>query len=671
MELSTNLRFASSADRTTEDKYDSKYPYERVADAQGNALPVARDYAQSYKDTAGAGYLLDWNYYPLDERKPNRKNAYTDYQLNLGLSYKINSFLKWSINYQYTRNVQQIYSERGVDRYSTRKVINEFSQLNHTTGTVYRPFPLGAILSTSDINTTGHFGRTQLSFHHNTGWHGISAELGYEMRSTEYWNNSKTLYGYNASTASDIPVNHLVDYPQFVTGSTRNIPINSFQDGTSNRYLSYFSTFGYDFKGRYIFNASARSDASNIFGVKSNQKKVPLWSVGAGWMIHKERFYNISWLPTLELRITNGYLGNVDKTVSAVTAASAPLVGSDGVPFVIIQNPPNPALRWEKMNTWNIGLEFSTRNKIIAGTIEWFHKNGVDQIGSSPIAPQTGLLTFRGNTANFVGQGIDIVLNTKNIEGAFSWNTNFFFNLAKDKVTKYLLRQTSPRIYVSNNQQSPMEGKPVNALFSYPWAGLDNEGMPQGWLDGKITKDYSAITSNKDFSQLIYHGSGRPTISGGFRNTISYGAWELSTSIIYKMGYYFRRPVLKNSYLFSTTGVVYKSPDYAKRWQKPGDELITDVPAAIYPVTTNWESFYDYSSVTVEKGDHIRLQNIRLQFNPRLKGSVAKLMRSLVVSGMANNLGILWRANNKGLDPDNPRSYPDPISYSLNLVATF
>jgi len=37
----------------------------------------------------------------------------------------------------------------------------------------------------------------------------------------------------------------------------------------------------------------------------------------------------------------------------------------------------------------------------------------------------------------------------------------------------------------------------------------------------------------------------------------------------------------------------------------------------------------------------------------------------------AANLGIIWRANRRGLDPDNPEAIPLQKNYSLGLRASF
>src|SRR3546814_5997895 len=89
-------------------------------------------------------------------------------------------------------------------------------------------------------------------------------------------------------------------------------------------------------------------------------------------------------------------------------------------------------------------------------------------------------------------------------------------------------------------------------------------------------------------------------------NTFTYRGISLSINLMYKFGYSFRRASLNYSTLFSAYN---GHGDFANRWQQPGDETHTNVPAMRYPVNSSRETFYSRSSVLVERGDHIRLQD--------------------------------------------------------------
>jgi hypothetical protein len=166
---------------------------------------------------------------------------------------------------------------------------------------------------------------------------------------------------------------------------------------------------------------------------------------------------------------------------------------------------------------------------------------------------------------------------------------------------------------------------------------------------------------------MQFEGSSRPTTFGSLRNNFSYQSLSLSVNINYKLNYYFR----KSTYTSSGLG---ENEDYYSRWQKPGDELKTNVPSVQYPpYTTDRDLFYAYSSALIDKGDHIRLQDISLSYDFDRSAKNRLPFKHLQVYGYINNVAILWRANHDGLDPDLStnftNSYSLPRTFSLGVKA--
>jgi hypothetical protein len=268
------------------------------------------------------------------------------------------------------------------------------------------------------------------------------------------------------------------------------------------------------------------------------------------------------------------------------------------------------------------------------------------------LAPQTGVSTFKGNTADTKGNGVDITLNSRNLDGTFKWYTNFLFSYTKDVVTKYLLTSTNTASdYLTASYSSiPTVGKPLYGIYSYKWGGLDPQtGGPQGYLNGQLSKDYASIIAAATPQNLIYNGSARPTMFGSLRNTFSYKRFSLSANISYRLGYYVRRASVQYATVLSGLG---GHGDYELRWQKPGDEAFTQVPSIPATIDNNRDSFYAFSSVLVEKGDNVRLQDFRISYN-LTKADIKRLpFRSVQIYSYAANLGILWKAAKNKLDPD-------------------
>ncbi|WP_170123327.1 SusC/RagA family TonB-linked outer membrane protein [Pedobacter nutrimenti] len=671
MELSTDISFTRSIARSNTGGYAITYPYVQLADQNGKALPVSTFYSQVAKDKYLNSGLLDWNYYPLNERLvQNSKTQMSNYRLNLGLNYKIiPKTLNLEFLYQYQRGMDDFESIKDLDSYSTRNLINTYSQIDPITGVITRPVPLGAVANFSSSNSKNNTGRLQLNFQKILkNDHEIDALIGTELKDYTEFSRLIRLYGYQTSTATDVMVDYFRDFPFLLEKRSGKIEKYGSQGGSTDRFVSYYANIGYRYKNKYGFSASARKDESNLFGVDANLKGVPLYSLGVSWNAHKESFYPFQFLPYLRLRLTNGYNGNLSKNLSAyVTASAEPSDGIYNLPFQYIVNPPNPNLSWEKVRVNNAALDFGLKDNMITGTIEYYTKKGTNLIGNSPIAPQSGVVKFTGNSASILTKGIDLALNSINLKGTLGWTTNFLLSYVKDKVIEYKVQQAVSSNYVTLNYNAPMLGKPYSALFSYRWAGLDNLGNPQGYFNGQISKDYAGIQNTSNLNNLVYHGPASPIVFGSFRNNFFYKGFELSVNLVYKMGYYFRR----GSFVGDLS---YKQADYALRWQKPGDEYSTNVPSLIYPIDGSRERFYGGSEILVEKGDHIRLQDLKMSYTFNIQ-KLKSVFSNLKLYFYASNLGaILWRANKLGLDPDytgfGGYSVASPRSYAIGLSAS-
>lgn len=661
LELFTNFFYTNSRSQTVP-QFSANLPYDQLADDAGMPLPVARNLRLEYARSAGDGRLLNWMYVPLEELRAGyskTRGQANDYRLNMSLGYSLSKDLKASALYSYEKGAQDRYTFHASESFYARNLINTYTQLDAATGELSYGIPMGAIRSQSSADSRSYNARLQLNYSHEWDAHAVHALGGAEIKEYRNTLGSLNLYGYNPETATNqnAAINYAVEYPWFYGYNTSRVSTGISQSGNTDRFLSYYANASYTYKRRYVLSLSARRDESNLFGVKSNQKGVPLWSAGLSWDLAGEGFYDWKALPQLRLRATYGFTGNVDRSLSAyLTARAGTLSQIYNSYYTEIVNPPNPSLRWEKVENVNAGVDFGTRNNRLSGSLEYWRKKGLDLIGNSPIAPQTGFELFTGNSANTLSQGVDMALHAVLLRRRLGWTANLLYNYSHNRVTKYLVSNGTNLNVVSANYANPLEGYPFYALFSFRYAGLDAEGDPQGYLDGELSKDYNAIMNSLDRSQLRYLGSAVPSSFGSLRNTISYKALELSFNISYKLGYYFRRSSLNNSSIYAIGGNGYQQADYDKRWQKSGDERHTNVPALRYPDDGYRTMLYTYSEALVEKGDHVRLQDLRLAWN--MKHPRGLPFSTVQIYSYANNIGLLYRANKAGLDPDYPSGLP-------------
>lgn len=682
LELSLDFQYTQQNTKSGKSGYGEirvgqwQTPYLSFGANNGNPSTVANFYRQSYIDTAGGGKLLDWSYYPLEDWKHNRTKAnQQDFLSNIGVRYTI--FKGFSIDIKYSYERQNLNQEHLQDLQSfyARDIINRFSEIDPFSGTVNYIVPLGSILGVTNGVLESQKLRGQINYDNSWKKHNISAIAGGELNQTHTTGDNNILFGYNENTLAASNVDLVNPYPNFINGSYGYIPGGASLTDQLSRFVSIYALGAYTYSKKYTFSVSGRRDASNLFGVSTNNKWNPLWSAGVGWDISNESFYKSSCFTFLKLRATYGFTGNADPRRSGVTT----LVLNSGIPptnFPIsrVDQFANPELRWEKVKTINIGLDFQTKHQVLSGSIEYYYKRGIDLLGNAPVDPTAGLngmSTLIKNVASMEGNGIDVTINSKNIDNDFKWNTSFLFNWNTSKTTDYYLDSNlrSGSFISDGSIINPVVGQPLYSIVAFKWAGLDVNGNPQGYWDKQVSTDYDNIFLNTRKEELIYK-SALPTVFGSLINTFTYKGFSLSANIGYRLGYYFKKPTLYYSALFNN-GSVIGTADYSKRWKNPGDERTTNVPSMVYPANNNRDAFYSNSEINTLKADNIRLHYINLGYDIT-KDTWKKIpLQSIQLYVNASNLGIIWKANNENIDPDFISTPQGGKTFAIGLRANF
>mgnify|MGYP001127303550 CR=1 FL=1 len=670
----TQSQFLSGMPSYNSLKVGSKYvPYLQLADENGNAMPVSTSYRAGYVDSAGAGKLLDWKYYPMEDWKHNSATTNLNELIaNVGLQYKLSK--SFQLNVQYQNQKQQSVTDQlqDVQSFAARNLINIFSGVNN--GVVTYNVPKGGILNSSTFTTNSYNFRGSVNFSHQWKEHSLYGIAGWELQQSENKSVGSTLYGYNEDPLSSTTLDYQNSYPLYF-GGTGYIPASSGMSHTLNRFVSAFGNVSYTLKQRYIFSLSGRRDAANIFGLAINEKWKPLWSGGFAWDIAKENFYKPKWLPALKFRITYGHSGNINQFNSALPVLNyydpKPSYNYYNAGRILSLN--NPDLRWEQVGTFNTGFDFSTKDNLLSGSIEYYVKRGTDLYGLSDYDYTAWGLsaTLNKNVANMIGHGLELNLSTRNVRGKVNWTSNFIFNYYTDKVTKYYF----PKGIINNAPTSgvtitPVIGNPVFSILSYPFAGLDDAGNPQGYLDGKKSIDYNKIINTAPVTpnSLVYSGPASPQFFGFLGNEFIYKNLSLTVNVAYKLHYYFRRATINYDALFNQ-GI--GNGDFSKRWQKPGDEKTTTVPSMVYPNNSRRDYFYGYSTATVSRADNIRIQFINLSYSVGRARSEERFFQKIQLYLNAANLGIIWKAYKGNIDPDYPASLKPPKSFTIGLRGNF
>ena len=281
-------------------------------------------------------------------------------------------------------------------------------------------------------------------------------------------------------------------------------------------------------------------------------------------------------------------------------------------------------------------------------------------LGNIQLDPTLGFDGGYINGANMWNKGVEMQLNAKVLEWHdFQWFANFVFGYNKNKITKNAILDSNPAYNLTHGLTEFMAGYPREALWSYRWAGLDENGNP-------LTYDAEGNKTDVPVAESVEcNGSYRPKYSGSLSTDFKYKNLTLMFSFIYNFGHVFRV-----AYPTMDAGSVAKgssanlSAFVGKRWRKPGDEAITDIPSIRTKDYKNNDraSLAVYSSNSVRKGDFIRLREITLNYElPQLLVKKSPFAR-VSLTAQANTVWM-WTKNKEGFDPE----AVDPVSGKLGL----
>lgn len=432
---------------------------------------------------------------------------------------------------------------------------------------------------------------------------------------------------------------------------------------TLARSLAFFGNATYSYKGKYTLNGTLRYEGSNQLGKSRNARWLPTWNISGLWAVHDEDFFN-SLRPALStLRLKTSYSLTADRgpaSNSAVVIRSVtPWRHSADIQegALVISNLENSELTYEKKTELNIGAELGFLDNRINLNIDWYKRLNYDLIASIDVQGIGGEGRKRGNVAEMKSNGLELSLSTLNLKTTdFSWSTNFIYSHISNKVTK--LANVERMITLVSGSGFTREGYPVRGLFSIPFKGLNDVGLPT-FLNRN--KEVTVSDINFQEAQLLdyleYSGSAEPTDIGSFGNIFKYKGFNLNVFLTYSFGNVIRLdPIFRSNY----SELDAMPRDFKNRWVLPGDENVTDIPVISTLRQNNLDpklgvayNAYNYSTARIAKGDFIRMKEISIGYDFQ-KPVLEKLkIRNLSLKLQGTNLFLLY-ADKKlnGQDPE-------------------
>lgn len=246
----------------------------------------------------------------------------------------------------------------------------------------------------------------------------------------------------------------------------------------------------YSLMNRYNLTLSLRRDGYSVFGV--NFKKATFPAAAVAWTFTEESFMkNINWLNYGKLRLSYGINGNrdlrnidngtVDPYAALAILAGDKYISTNGSGIASSTNTvangtrmANSNLKWEETKAFNVGLDFSVLKDRISGSIDLYDKTTSNLLVRQNVPDVTGYGYVYSNLAKIKNHGMDISLNSRNMNTEnFKWNTSFTMSFSRNKIVQLAF----PADDIGNGW---FIGRDINVIWDYKILGV--------WQENEMTE---------------------------------------------------------------------------------------------------------------------------------------------------------------------------------------
>lgn len=704
LDVTAGLNLVSERARTP--LYDSEWglitsfnPYLSMRDASGKISPMQATFNLEDNVYANTAYGLKRPGYNQLEEIGLSTDRTRRTNIRPWINAKVDILKGWSASAQF--QYEDIYYKsdamRDADSYTMRAMYNTYTVTDEDSFSVVHHIPDGGMLNTTTSEGAFYTFRAQTDYSNVFAEkHDVQVTAGFEFREQHEKTYGNVLMGYDDQTQTNS--NDLMnwgilkdmegsagvlgpDYPMYGAPGSDNFSTGDIL----HRFYSLYAIANYIYDFRYALSASVRLDKTDLFGANPKFRGRPLWSIGASWNLHNEKFlHDAAWITALKLRLSYGLTGNIAQNISSLLTARIDINDIYGQKYATLNTPPNDQLRWEKTSTWNAGVDFSFWGSKLSGSFDFYHKRGPDLLTLTDLDPTTGWAQLTINNGKMVNTGVELQLNSSLIEPVTpdGFGLDLGFNIAynHNKVTKVdHLPATGSEALQSNTLH---KGYPVNSLFSYDFAGMVKDGDMQyfSWKDKNGEVHTSSIESDEFTPEdIVYSGSLDPKVMGSFTPQISWKRFSLSAMMAWYTGHVMRADTEAwtsdgSMYGYNSLAQIDAVPSAYLNYWRTGDA--SRYPANGYAGGSHVVGNPNYMNTNVVSADFFKMRNIVLsyQFAP----SVCKALRleDLRLRFQMNNVWTSAR-NDLGIDPEanNPltgiRSLRVPRSYTFSLFFRF
>ncbi len=556
-----------------------------------------------------------------------------------------------------------------------------------------------------------------LNYDKSFGEHNLDAMAG-----SEYYD--RYVRGFSAA-GSGAPTDDFMDLA--LTSSEKDQrSIDSWHN--RQRILSFFGRVNYDYNATYLLSLVFRQDGYSRLLGDNRWGFFP--GISGGWVFSNEAFMediNESLgLSFGKLRMSYGSNGNVsDQVIGPYTLqGSYSTPKYDGQGGYLLGNLPNPFLRWEKSNTFEVGADLSFLQNRITTNITYYNRMTTDKYASIPLPSHSGINSILSNNGKIKNYGLEFDLDFR-IINTRDWKWNATFNTAYNRNIIAKLpdnglernRQGAFQVYSGNGDEliwvgGYQEGQEPGVIYAYKAEGIyksydeipgnlidrstGNNGSnnivlygPDAWAQ---FSDAERIAANgnarilpiqpgdvkwKDVNgdgiidqfDRVKIGNTRPRWTGGFNSTVSYKNLTLSARMDYGLGFHiadWRTPWI----LGNMQGTFNMLTDVKNTWTP--DNPSASLPRFTWADQLNKRNYARETSMFMYKGNYLSFREIYLGYTlPELMTQALKMSR-LELSVTAQNLGYLTQGKNL-YNPEESSwgGYPLPRTVLFGLNITF
>ena len=440
---------------------------------------------------------------------------------------------------------------------------------------------------------------------------------------------------------------------------------------TKRNTLSFAGRLNYTYDDKYIISLTNRYDGASMLTEGNKWDNFP--SVSVAWKINEEDFLiNSSLINNLKLRGSYGIAGNAN--IDAYDTQS--LIWPFAVGFGEVANTAykfedligSEALGWEKSKTVNIGLDFGILNSRINATIDVYDTKTDDILLERQLPRMTGVQSIMQNIGSTRNRGVEILLNSANIQTSdFRWTSTFTFSRNKEEITDLIDGQD----IIYSEENSLVIGHPIETFYTFKKLGLWQEGEEEDWSIYPFPIKAGDIKLEDLNNDSIYDADDRTVIGhrvpnwiAGFENTFTYKSFDLTIYLFARWGQMIDAEFL-GRYNPSGEG---NGPAYLDFWtpENPSNDFPRPLSGSLL------SNYFGYQTLTYVDGSYFKIKNVRLAYTLPQSVTQKAFIDRLQVYVTASNLLTVTKSHLiKYYDPERGGSESAPLSkqfiFGLNV----